>query len=159
MGDVVRTCTVDECSNKYSAKGLCNKHYTRLRLYGRLHRLTPDTSDMTDEQRFWMKVNKTDDCWIWTGSLDSKGYGSAWAQRKHWRAHRYSYGLEYGPIEPGMTLHHTCRVRSCVRPEHLSPVTSVANSIEALAYKADHHNCYSKSDFLAGLDTIIAQGP
>ena len=28
---------------------------------------------LTPEQRFWAKVNKTDSCWLWTGSTSDFG--------------------------------------------------------------------------------------
>jgi hypothetical protein len=30
----------------------------------------------TVEERFLDKVEKTDNCWLWTGSLVTKGYGA-----------------------------------------------------------------------------------
>ena len=43
------------------------------------------------------------------------------------RAHRLYYELEKGPIPKGLTLDHLCRVRCCVNPDHLEPVTLVEN--------------------------------
>lgn len=42
-------------------------------------------------------------------------------------AHRWIYEYERGPIEPGRDLDHLCRVRSCVNPDHLEPVTRQEN--------------------------------
>lgn len=35
----MRLCEVDDCENKYKARGMCHKHYQRMRNYGRLHAL------------------------------------------------------------------------------------------------------------------------
>lgn len=63
-------------------------------------------------------------CWPWTGQLFVNGYGRL---RPHLRAHRVSYELFVGPIPAGMDLDHLCRVRRCVNPDHLEPVTRREN--------------------------------
>lgn len=79
-------------------------------------------------QRFWAKVDKTETCWIWTGSLNASGYGCVRIEGRSLRPHRVSYALEFGEIPAGLTLDHLCRVRSCVRPDHLEAVTHRENS-------------------------------
>jgi hypothetical protein len=61
-------------------------------------------------------------CWIWLGSLDSKGYGTLkWGP---WcTAYQVAYVLAKGPVPVGKELHHTCRNRWCVNPDHLVPLT------------------------------------
>lgn len=79
------------------------------------------------EQRFWAKVRKTSTCWLWTGKLNQGGYGILKVQGKQTRAHRYAYELLVGPIPEGLTIDHKCRVRRCVWPAHLEPVTRTEN--------------------------------
>ena len=80
------------------------------------------------EERFWDKVNKTDECWVWTGSLRGKGYGQcSIGGGKQGYAHRFSYELAFGPIEPGLVIDHICHTRRCVRPEHLRAATQKQN--------------------------------
>lgn len=43
------------------------------------------------------------------------------------RAHRVAYELLVGPIPEGLVLDHLCRVRHCVNPDHLEPVTKREN--------------------------------
>lgn len=62
-------------------------------------------------------------CWVWQRSLSPKGYGTCW----HGSAHRYYYQQAKGPIPDGLQLDHLCRVRACVNPDHLEPVTNVEN--------------------------------
>lgn len=61
----------------------------------------------------------TTPCWIWQGSLNHNGYGRAGSRLAH---HRF-YEEHLGPIPQGLTLDHLCRVRACINPEHLEPVT------------------------------------
>jgi hypothetical protein len=76
---------------------------------------------------FWAKVDKSGDCWLWTASRDSHGYGHIGYQRRNWLAHRLSYELVVGPIPDGLSLDHLCRNPPCVRPAHLEPVTHAEN--------------------------------
>lgn len=79
------------------------------------------------EDRFWARVNKTDTCWLWTGARLPSGYGEIWDGQRMGRAHRYAYELLVGPIPSGLQIDHLCRVRHCVNPDHLEPVTQQEN--------------------------------
>jgi HNH endonuclease len=79
------------------------------------------------EERFWGKVNKTGACWLWTGVFDNGGYGIIKVNKRKVGAHRVSWELNRGPIPYGLDIDHLCRVRSCVNPDHLEPVTRKEN--------------------------------
>ena len=74
---------------------------------------------MVYKERFFKKVNKTDTCWLWTGALNSKGYGSLRVNGKSVSAHRLSFLWFKGDIPDGMLICHTCDTPSCVNPDHL----------------------------------------
>lgn len=61
-------------------------------------------------------------CWLWTGSRTANGYGLATRKGRTQAAHRAVYELLVGPITKP-TLDHKCRVRCCVNPDHLRPMT------------------------------------
>lgn len=77
--------------------------------------------------RFWAKVNKTDCCWLWTGSTykGSQPYGTIGTGGKHGKvvkAHRASWLIHFGPIPDGLHVLHNCPDGdnpSCVNPGHL----------------------------------------
>ena len=94
-----------------------------------------DTRPLTQE-RFLARMNVDTEtgCWLWTGRLSSHGYGECRIKRngKPIRfAHRVAYYLFVGPIPEGLQLDHLCRVRHCVNPEHLEPVTSRENILRS----------------------------
>ena len=80
------------------------------------------------QERLWAKVDKTADCWRWTGKFDRHGYGRHWhTEQGDRRAHRLAYELVRGPIPDGLTIDHLCRNRWCVNPDHLEPVSIQEN--------------------------------
>jgi hypothetical protein len=78
--------------------------------------------------RFWEKVDRTGDCWLWTASLQPSGYGQFRVPGGVLLAHRVAYELLVGAIPDGLFIDHLCRVRNCVNPAHLEPVTNQENS-------------------------------
>lgn len=81
------------------------------------------------EDRFWGRVDKTGDCWLWTAYIRHDGYGEFWVGgiKRRVLAHRYSYELARGTIPDGLQLDHLCRTRKCVNPAHLEAVTQREN--------------------------------
>ena len=59
------------------------------------------------------------DCWEWTRSLCTSGYGQLTENKKYWTTHRYVYTQIHGEIPDGMIVRHTCHNRKCCNPEHL----------------------------------------
>ena len=80
-------------------------------------------------ERFEEKVmpEPNSGCWIWTGRLTDKGYGIILVSGRPERAHRVSLALAGIPIPVGMEPDHKCRIRCCVNPAHLEPVTHSIN--------------------------------
>lgn len=91
-------------------------------------------------ERFWSKVDKSGECWMWLGRVDNWGYGRGYVARgSQPAAHRMVYEMEIGPIPPLMLVDHTCRARLCVRPEHLRVVTDAQNK-QNLSTKAGNRS-------------------
>jgi hypothetical protein len=76
---------------------------------------------------FWSKTAKAD-CLVWTGALNSRGYGCFAVAGVSQLAHRIAWEDANGPIPDGMTIDHTCRVKHCVNVDHLEVVTQAENN-------------------------------
>lgn len=75
-----------------------------------------------------------DKCWLWRGVRDRYGYGRMKIGGRPKLAHRVVYERTYGPIpDEGMEIDHRCRVRACVRPDHLRLATRKQNNENRMA--------------------------
>jgi hypothetical protein len=89
-----------------------------------------------DTARFWARVDKTGECWIWTGMTNQRptsptghnpSYGRFKLNGKITVAHRVSYTIHHGQIPPGLCVCHRCDVPLCVNPDHLFLATQREN--------------------------------
>lgn len=89
-------------------------------------------------ERIWSKieVNLETECWEWIAYRDPEGYGRSTFEGQT-MAHRITYQALVGPIPQGKQLDHLCRVRHCVNPDHLEPVTHAINQLRGVNTKAD----------------------
>ena len=96
---------------------------------------------------FWLKVTKTEicttglcptGCWLWKAGLNRKGYGVFCIGGRHANAHCWSYERLVGPVPDGLELDHLCRIRNCVNPDHLEPVTTKVNIMRGEGLAAKH---------------------
>ena len=116
------------------------------------------------EQRFWSHVDKSDDCWRWTGYVNERGYGRVCIAYRLQNAHRVAWALVHGPIPEGGVIDHTChnadsgcpggpecRHRSCVNPEHLELVGIVENVMRGrVGDRARRTHCKHGHEFTEG---------
>lgn len=132
-------CSVDGCDRPVTCRGWCKSHYYRWSRTGSpTGSYPPRRPARPRADRFRAKVDNDGPvpegrpdlgvCWLWMGKRDRHGYGEFFiSKRQTVRAHRFSYELAIGPIPHGLVLDHLCRVRHCVNPAHLEPVTNAEN--------------------------------
>lgn len=95
-------------------------------------------------------------CWLWTASTRD-GYGQFWLPPTPIPAHRFAYEMHVGPIPDGLDIDHLCRVRHCVNPSHLEPVTRRENVIRGLPFSAirgDTTRCFRDHE-LSGDNLLV----
>lgn len=141
---VEQRCSVTYCAKRRVARGWCTGHYQRAKKEGRC----PPRATLA--QRFWAKVDKNGPvsslcpdrgpCWLWRGALSTKtrygSFGPGPNGQPVVGAHRISYYLTHGSFPPRpLDLDHVCRVRHCVNPSHLEPVTRLENVRRGRAYE------------------------
>lgn len=136
-------CSFAGCGRSHNAKGLCGVHGAMQRRGEPLRPIQKRTGPLSRpaSERFWAKVTAGPaGCMMWTGGKTLGGYGMFAAETAHRgtiqeMAHRWAYEDKVGPIPDGLDIDHLCRVRACVNPSHLEPVTRAENIRRAAAIK------------------------
>jgi hypothetical protein len=91
-------------------------------------------------ERFTALTDKTDHCWLWLGGIDPSGYGRFHFEGRMEYAHRWAAVHVGGQTIPqGFDIDHLCRIRHCVNPEHLEPVTRRTNLLRGDTLTAAHY--------------------
>lgn len=118
-------CAIEQCDKPRIARGWCSKHWQRWRRHG-----DPEGGGRhyaTPEESFAARTERRGDCLIWTGALNSDGYGCIAINAVNFGAHRYAWERANGPIPDGMFIDHMCYTPACVETSHLRLATHAEN--------------------------------
>lgn len=120
----MRLCDVSGCGQKHFGKGLCSKHYERVRRNGSTDMVTYVVDGDVDlhavtRRRLERNSKLVGECVEYTGTLQAAGYGVIQISKKRTQAHRVSFELHNGPIPKGMMVRHKCDNPPCINPAHL----------------------------------------
>lgn len=78
--------------------------------------------------KFWVRLDRSSGCWLWTGYKTYRRYGLLWFGTKNVSTHRLAWMLTYGDIPHGLYVCHTCDNPPCCNPSHLWLGTSADNA-------------------------------
>ena len=82
--------------------------------------------------RFNNYVDRSGECWLWTGMRNENGYGYFWIRGKQIGAHRLSYCIANDiPFSSDVYVMHKCDNPPCVKPGHLVRSTHKENMMDA----------------------------
>jgi hypothetical protein len=98
-------------------------------------------------------------CWIWQGTTNKGGYGLLHHKQWNTTSHR-AYYITYVDKDLTLPLDHKCRVRLCMNPDHLEPVTDYENFIrgEAPAAKVVRTNKCKRGHELSPDNVYLQKG-
>ena len=92
-------------------------------------------------ERFTDKYKEENECWLWTASVNQKGYGNFWYGGTMGKAHRYAYENLVEEIPDGHDVHHTCKNRHCVNPDHLRCMSKSEHGYESSEWQRKKESC------------------
>lgn len=107
---------------------------------------------MSIAERFWKFVDKSSECWNWTGAIAKNGYG-VFRTDKTAYAHRVGYELCGNVLIDGLVLDHLCSNRRCVNPSHIEQVTRGENARRGIYLGGLCRKGHKKSYSAAGNDS------
>lgn len=148
-------CSVPRCERHAVRRSWCMLHYNRWNRTGApgpAGFLCPPPGDI------WSRIIKAPSgCWLWTSAINEKGYGHFTVGGTKHSAHRFVYELLVGPIPEGLVIDHLCRVRNCVNPVHMQPVTNLENLARGIGpnARAIRENTCLKGHPLVGENVYI----
>lgn len=125
-------CTIDGCDLLQYGRGWCENHYARWRRHGSTHDKRAETRDA--RERFEERVDRTttpNGCHLWAGPPNGAGYGYIKLDGRSVGAHVAACLLAGVEVPDGYEPDHLCRVRLCVRLDHLEVVTAAENKRRA----------------------------
>lgn len=123
-------------------RGMCAMHYDRW-----VHATPPSERPPAPRtiRDFWARVDRSGECWVWTGPVNRHGYGTWSEPGFRGLAHRYALSQTEPPADPSLFACHRCDNPPCVNPAHLYWGTAADNARDVMERGGVHNKgVYSK---------------
>jgi hypothetical protein len=130
------TCSIDGCGRPRDAKGFCQTHYRRMKLYGDPMKLLCDPA----EKRAWIEaaaVTASDECLDWPWGRFNTGYGQVRWNGRPVPVHSIVCEIRHGRRPAGMDAAHHCGRRICCNGSHLRWATRKGNVADRVLHGTD----------------------
>lgn len=134
-----KPCSVDGCEDRVLARGLCNKHYCRMRAHGDTDRCYRPRSRNGEPLKFLLRAagQSSDECLIWPFARDKNGYARIRHDGDNVVASNLLCTMVHGsPGTSGYQAAHSCGNGhlGCVNPRHLRWATCRENQKDKLKH-------------------------
>ena len=153
------TCSENGCGKQAERREWCTAHYKRWKRHGDPTAGRVMVQPGNPNERFWGKVDRQGPvpahrpdlgrCWLWTGYLGTRGYGTYTLDGAWVLTHRAAYELTVGPVPDGLQLDHLCRNPPCCNPGHLEPVTGAENMRRARRKVCSRNHDYEANVYVS----------
>jgi hypothetical protein len=127
-----KVCSQRSCGRKSVARGVCSRHYDRLKNRGLLPPKRRTQFERFDELVLPSKRRQYNGtvCEEWKGLRTKASYGTVrLPSGRQQYVHRFVYEQRIGPIRRGYVIDHLCRNPPCCNSLHLEAVTRRTNAI------------------------------
>lgn len=105
---------------------------------------------MNIEEKFWSRVDRSEGCWRWLGSISRGGFGVHWWKGTYRQAHRLACELSGVPLTAHAPLFQACGNRLCVNPEHLRAPADLAEArFWAKVHRRSTSECWNWTGYVS----------
>lgn len=106
------------------------------------------TGDLTDSEYIELLKSRTvyddNDCWLYQGYQNGKGYCPVHYHGKRFLLTRLVFQMFKGPLHPERIVCHHCDVRNCWNPAHIYDGTPLSNMRDTVS-RFRHYNLLKTS--------------
>lgn len=126
-----------DCNNSVWSRGLCSGHYGQQykgKSFSALRYFRPKKLSRKEIAQWCVDISRVDnECLLWPrGTKSHDSYGVVRLYGRQEMVHRLVYDQLVEPLIVGEVVHHKCRRKRCINPDHLQAVTPAANTAEGL---------------------------